>query len=351
LNKLDPDIYYFIGKTFEYCALIITKKKKYLVVPKLEHSRAKEAAKGKSITIRFITQRNLSEMIKSLNLDGRIGVNYEYISLSESESLKKARNILLIDISKELIDMRMQKDAMEISNIRTAARHADDIIREFLKKMANNNNNNNDNKNKNKDKKSKEFRTEMDILKFLDNETRKRGMSTSFKPIIASGKNSANPHHDSKDRLRKGFCVIDFGAKYKGYCSDMTRTIYLGRPTKEEEKIYYLVLKANEDSIRYCSAAKKCSDIDIYCRKILGKHEKNFIHGLGHGIGVEIHEGPTLNSKSKDILKEGMIFTIEPGIYLENRFGIRIEDDILLMKDGKKDILTKTTKKLLCFDL
>jgi Xaa-Pro aminopeptidase len=337
LNKLDPNIYYFLGKTFEYCVLIIKRDEKILIVPKLEYGRAKEAIKGKKIMLKTITQRDFSEIIESLDIKGKIGINFEYISLAEFNGLKKLKKSF-IDISEDLKILRMQKNVDEIKKIRTAARYADKIIANLFERF----------RQKESKPGKKGFKTEREVMEFLDSETKRFGLKTSFKPIIASGKNSANPHHDSNDILHKGFCVIDFGVKYKGYCSDMTRTIYLGRAAKKEIEDYELVLKTNNSCIDFCRVDKKCSDIDRYCRKILGDKEKYFIHGLGHGIGVEIHEGPTLNSRSKDILKSGCVITIEPGIYYPGRYGIRIEDDLVL-KNNSKEILTKTTKKLLCF--
>jgi len=139
--------------------------------------------------------------------------------------------------------------------------------------------------------------------------------------------------------------VIDFGVKYKGYCSDITRTIYLGRPKKAEKKIYNLVLSSQLKAIEKIKENILCSEADKQARKVLGKYKKIFIHGLGHGIGIEPHELPNLSTKSTDKFKQKMVFTIEPGIYSSHKFGIRIEDDILLDKNIK--ILTKTNKNLI----
>jgi len=338
LNKLDPNIYYFVGKTFEYCALLFYKKNVLLTMPRLELGRAREAVKGKDIRLKIIDNRNFSELLSSLDVHGRIGINHESISLAEFNALKtKDKKLIFSDISSQLHDMRMQKTDAELQNIRKAAYHADKIISGLFGKLKNN-------------KQMRHFKKESDIMDYLNSETRKAGLKTSFKPIVASAKNSANPHHDAKDLLGKGFCIIDFGVKYDGYCSDMTRTIYFGTPSKKERELYDLVLKSNVESIRFAERDSRCSDVDKYCKKVLGEYSERFIHGLGHGIGVEIHEGPTLNSKSKDVIKDNMVFTIEPGIYLPGKYGIRIEDDII-MHDGRKEIITKTSKELFCFDI
>ena len=337
LNKSDPNINYFLGRTFEYCALVFSKNTSYLIVPALEYGRGKDALKNmKGAKLKLIQQRNFSEILQGLHIKGRIGLNFESITLSEHHRLKTLKN-KIVDVSSELKDLRMQKTPHEIKNIKEAAHIADKILLRLLFALENN-------------YKTKRFQTEKEVQNYLLSETHKQGLKTSFKPIVASGKNSAFPHHDSTGRLTRGFCIIDFGVKYHGYCSDMTRTIYFGTPNKKDTALYETVLEANNGCIEYSQAGKRCSEIDAHCKKILGKNSKYFIHGLGHGIGVEIHEGPTLNKHSKDILEDGMVFTIEPGVYIPRYGGVRIEDDVLVSQDGK-EVLTKTTKRLLSFKI
>ena len=138
---------------------------------------------------------------------------------------------------------------------------------------------------------------------------------------------------------------MDFGVKCKGYCSDMTRTIFVGNPNKKDKEIYNFLLNIQKNAINEVKENKKCSELYDFVNKNLGKYKSNFTHGLGHGVGVEIHELPNLTLNSKDRIKNNMVFTIEPGIYLPKRFGIRIEDTILFRK--KTEVLTKTTKDLL----
>jgi Xaa-Pro aminopeptidase len=149
-----------------------------------------------------------------------------------------------------------------------------------------------------------------------------------------------------KARLKKGFCIIDFGVKYKGYHSDITRTIYLGNPSKKEITLYNLLLKIQKELIKKIKIGERCSQLYKDTLTLLDKYSDNFTHGLGHGLGLNIHELPNLTEKSEDIFMNNMVFTIEPGIYFQNKFGIRIEDDILI-KNGKIQILTKIPKKLI----
>jgi Xaa-Pro aminopeptidase len=151
-----------------------------------------------------------------------------------------------------------------------------------------------------------------------------------------SGKRAGNEiHPKSTESKLSGFVIIDFGVIYEKYMSDMTRTIFVGRPTKEEKNIYDLILKSEELGINISVPLIHCADIDDIVRNSLGKYKKYFIHMLGHGVGKNIHENPKLYYKlTKPILKENMVITIEPGIYIKNKLGIRIEDTCLITKRG-----------------
>lgn len=171
----------------------------------------------------------------------------------------------------------------------------------------------------------------------------------SFEPIIGFGSHSSMPHHENTSRkLKKGELVlIDMGVLYKGYASDMTRMVFTKSPTPLQEKIYTLVLDAQEAAIQKMKPGMKCAALDHIARSLLAKadYEEYFCHSLGHGIGLEVHEAPTLSSRSKDVLKPGMVVTSEPGIYLADDFGVRIEDMILITPAGHQN-LTRVPKGL-----
>ncbi|MBI2142305.1 M24 family metallopeptidase [Candidatus Woesearchaeota archaeon] len=191
-----------------------------------------------------------------------------------------------------------------------------------------------------------DFRTELDVKNFLESEARKLGCKPSFDTIVASGKNASMPHYSGNGRLNRGFCVIDFGIRHKGYCSDMTRTIYLGSPSAKEKELYSRVRQAQQNGIDAVKEGAVAERVDSAARSALGKHKKAFIHGLGHHIGIEVHDtGQRISPHSKWLLKEGMTVTIEPGIYYRGKLGIRIEDDVLVRKNGC-ELLTKTGKEL-----
>jgi len=191
------------------------------------------------------------------------------------------------------------------------------------------------------------FRTETDVSKFLLQKMQQASVEPSFPSIIASGRHAASPHyHPHSTPIRKGFCVIDMGVRYKGYCSDMTRTIFVGQPTKKERSLYERLLQIQMRTIENVKPGAKPKQLDLFCRNELGDLNTFFIHGLGHGVGTQVHEWPAVNSNNSVPLTEGMVITIEPGLYLAQKYGIRIEDDVLVTKSGC-EILTKSPKELI----
>ena len=194
--------------------------------------------------------------------------------------------------------------------------------------------------------KIKKFETELDIKKFIKNKAKEDNCELAFKPVVAIGKNAAEIHHTAnKTRLKKGFLVIDLGVKYKGYCSDMTRTIYIGNPSKKERKLYNLVLESQLTAFNHTQPEVYAADIDLIARAVLQDYYKHFVHGTGHGVGKKIHQAPSLKPRGRFRLKPNTVITIEPGLYFKKRLGIRIEDSILMKERPIQ--LTKTTKKLI----
>ncbi|MCL2255769.1 MAG: aminopeptidase P family protein, partial [Firmicutes bacterium] len=160
----------------------------------------------------------------------------------------------------------------------------------------------------------------------------------SFDPIVAYGENSAKPHHKPSDRRleKNDIILIDFGVKHKGYCSDMTRTFSIGNVANELKVIYDVVLKSQEYALKHIKAGMTGHEADALAREYIkanGYGEK-FGHSLGHGIGINVHEMPRVAEKSKCVLKEGMVITCEPGIYLEGLGGVRIEDMLTVTESG-----------------
>jgi Xaa-Pro aminopeptidase len=193
--------------------------------------------------------------------------------------------------------------------------------------------------------------TEMEVARFLKSKTIEHGaQGQAFRFIIASGSSAAEPHHKpTNKKIEKGeMVVVDFGVKISGYCTDLSRTLYIGKPTKEYEKIYGLVLKAQEKAIKTVTSGIMAKKIDEAARSYIIKtgYGRMFIHSTGHGVGKKIHEAPKLGPKNNRRLIKGQIVTIEPGVYIKEWGGVRIEDMVLVKKE-ENIVLTKKIPKTL----
>jgi Xaa-Pro aminopeptidase len=192
---------------------------------------------------------------------------------------------------------------------------------------------------------------EIDIAAELEHQARVLGAEgMSFETIVASGPRSALPHGRATTRRlpRRGFLTLDFGVILKGYCSDMTRTVYFGTPKPKERSAYEAVLEAQQAAVAAVGSGVKCGDVDEAARSVLrtaGLAEA-FSHSTGHGVGLEIHEPPRVGTGQTTELRPGMVVTIEPGIYLEGEFGIRIEDMVAVTRTGG-EVLTPAPKVLI----
>ena len=172
----------------------------------------------------------------------------------------------------------------------------------------------------------------------------------SFSPIIATSPNGADPHHGTgKDKIKVGDSVVlDIGGRYKNYCSDMTRTVFIGKePSKEHAHVYNIVKSANEKAISIIKEGVKFSDIDKAARNLITEagYGEYFTHRTGHSIGIEVHDFGNVSSVNDEEVKAGMIFSVEPGIYLKDNIGVRIEDLVLVTKDGC-EVLNTVTKEI-----
>jgi len=180
--------------------------------------------------------------------------------------------------------------------------------------------------------------TEIEVANFIKKSFIKfRVPVLAFTPLVAFGKNTANIHHfiPTKTKLKKGDMVmIDFGCTVNGYCSDMTRTFFFGRPNKKQEKLYLTVLEAQEKALKKLARGeKRAKIIDKNARIFIAKkYKNNFQHGLGHGVGTVIHEWPNFKPNTEDVLPVGCVMTVEPGVYLKNFGGVRIEDMVFITK-------------------
>jgi Xaa-Pro aminopeptidase len=228
-------------------------------------------------------------------------------------------------------ELRRRKDAFELTRMRKAIRRAEESFRE-LKKFI------------------RPGARERDLALKLEYLMREKGSrKAAFDTIVASGANGAMPHASVTDRrIRKGDLVtFDFGAEADGYFCDITRTLCIGRPTQRQRAIHALVLKAQEAAIKSVRPNMSCKAVDTVARDIIrdAGHGEHFGHGTGHGIGLMVHEGPSISPLSRDRVERDMIFTIEPGVYVPGWGGVRIEDMVLVTEKGAK-VLTSLPRDL-----
>jgi Xaa-Pro aminopeptidase len=196
--------------------------------------------------------------------------------------------------------------------------------------------------------------TEIQVVDLITQFINNQKADLAFPPIAAFNENSSEPHHIpiiNSQLSINNLILLDFGAKVSGFCSDMTRVIFLGGPTDQQKKAYQTVLLAQTKAIDLINLGERdCRLLDQLVKEFINdKGHPPYLHSLGHGVGREIHEDPRLSIKRNHLLEPGMVFTIEPGIYLEGKFGIRIEDTVLLTEKGVQ-LLTKSEKKLRTLD-
>ncbi|MEA3513993.1 MAG: Xaa-Pro peptidase family protein [Nanoarchaeota archaeon] len=324
-TKKDFNVNYFGQAVCEIAYLVIPKKgETILFLSQLEYGSIKA-----DVRIEPLDQKLSKKLESGFRKIRKIGINYDVTSINELKNFRKSfPKSKFTDISKICKQLRETKTEEEIKIIKKACSITDRIMKNCISNF-------------------NTFSSEQDVIAFLENNFKKEGCTPSFSPIVASGANAAIPHYKPEGKLKKGFCIIDMGIIYKGYCSDMTRTIYIGKPSEREIDIYKTVLDAQENAISNLKQGKPIKDIDKEMREIMGSYSKYFFHNPGHGLGVEVHEMPALTKYSKIKLKENNIITIEPGIYIPGKLGIRIEDDIVITKKGAV-CLTKSPKDLIC---
>lgn len=275
--------------------------------------------------------KTLFKAIQDTNIRN-LGIEENHITLRQfGEYEKKLSSIKLVPVRGEIKKFREIKDIMEISKIRKAAEITDNAFEHILKYI-------------------RPGITEKEIAIELEYFMKKQGASAvSFETIVASGERSSMPHGAAslKKIEYKDTVTLDFGCIYEGYCSDMTRTVFVGEAKKEMNDIYRIVLEAQQAALQVLKPGLLCKDVDACAREIISRYGygENFGHGLGHSVGLEVHEEPAVSSKSERILEPGMVVTIEPGIYLEGVGGVRIEDLVLITESGYENFV-KVSKKL-----
>ena len=276
----------------------------------------------------------ISELIEARNIK-KLAVEDESMSVAEHKRFSEALPCEITTGASELItSLRRKKTATELEKIAKAQSITDAAFEHILGFIS-------------------PDVTEIDVALELEFFMRKMGADgIAFETIAVSGAASSLPHGvPTNTKFRRGFLTMDFGAKFEGYCSDMTRTICIGRADEEMKKVYNTVLSAQKHALENICEGMLCKDADALARDIIKNagYGDNFGHSLGHGVGLYIHESPSLSPHAKEDsrLERGHVVTVEPGIYLEGRFGVRIEDMIAIDHNGSVRNFTKSPKELI----
>ncbi|MEN8907645.1 MAG: aminopeptidase P family protein [Clostridiales bacterium] len=324
---------YFSGFTGSYAYLLVTKDINYLFTDFRYFEQALlEAPECELVKVNNDFYDCLRDRLNSHNVK-RIVFEGNTMTYTDYDEIKKhIFDIDVVSAKNDIDDIRMIKDKKEIEKIKKAVEIADLTFNHILEYI-------------------KPNISEKDIAAEMEYFMKKNGATKeSFQTIVASGYRSSMPHGIASDKIiEKGEAILlDFGAVYEGYCSDMTRTVFLGNPKDDMLKIYTIVLEAQNKAIEFIRDGVLGIEVDLVARKVISDagYEKCFGHGLGHGVGLEIHEGPKVSPSGKNTLLKNMVTTIEPGIYLSGNFGVRIED-IVVVEDKKSKILTGSTKEII----
>lgn len=325
--------YYLSGFDFDDGYLLVTREESYLIID-FRYIEAAKAETNLEFTVVMMENdpKTLFADLLARHHVKAVAFEENHVSVAELAGLEQLlEGALLIPSDGVIEQLRLYKDQSEIDNIITAQRIAEQAFEHILGYIT-------------------PERTELDIALELEFFMRSHGAkATSFDTIAVSGTASSRPHGVPRPvKLEKGFLTMDFGALYRGYCSDMTRTIAVGVCTDEMRKVYDTVLKAQLAALDAYAVGKTGHELDAVARKIIydAGYEGCFGHGLGHGVGMDIHEAPRVKENYTSPMAVGHVVTCEPGIYLEGRFGVRIEDMVIFTEDGPVNI-TRSPKELI----
>ncbi|MBA2871737.1 Xaa-Pro dipeptidase [Anoxybacillus calidus] len=311
-------------------------KEPILVCPQMEVLQAKQAGWDYHI-IGYSDIDNPWELVsKYINNQkvhvSKIAVEKSHLTMERYEQIHTYfPDTSFLNVEEKLRELRMIKDEKEIAILRQAAELADFGVETGVKALA-------------------EGKTELEIIAAIEFELKKKGVrEMSFATMVLTGEKTAAPHGvPGLAPIKKGdFVLFDLGVVLDGYCSDITRTVAFGEANGQQKEIYETVLKAQIAAIHACKPGIEIGQIDKAARTVIEQagYGEYFTHRVGHGLGIDVHEYPSMNSTNTMPLQQGMVFTIEPGIYVPAIGGVRIEDDVFITKDGV-EILTKYPKEL-----
>lgn len=313
-------IFYYTSFSVDDGVLVITDEAQFLLTDMRYYEMALKRARA---TVLLLDEVPLTDFLKSKEIE-EVGIIYKLETALTFNELVK--NFKVFDCYDIVFNKMAVKNSQEIALISKSC----EIIQNSYKIALNN---------------LKEGITEREFSAILEYNFKLQGADgASFETIVAFGEGSAIPHYKTGDvKLKKDMPVlVDFGCVYKGFCSDMTRSFYFGTPTDEYVHVYSAVLRAQEYALKNVRSGLTSVEADEVARSILKEYglDKYFTHGLGHGIGVKVHEGIPLSKKGNHLLEDGNVFSIEPGVYINGKFGVRIEDTVYLSKGKCVPLIT-----------
>jgi len=334
LTTSRPNWYYLTGFTGEYGALVLSRRDATFITDGRFMVQGRDECSG----IQFIQQQSsLFEGVGRFLKDSkfrRVGFDPTQVTVAQLQALRRAAGtrVRWVAASGKVESLRMRKDAAELAQMRRAAILADEVVQFGIGLL-------------------KPGIREIEVGTEIEFQMRKRGASgPAFETIVAFGDRAALPHaRPTAKRLRKNeLVVLDLGVILGHYCSDITRTVYVGRAPKRVRTWYGAVLEAQKAAIAAVKSGAVCGDVDGAARQVLAAYrlEHLFVHSTGHGLGLEVHEDPRVARGQKKRLEPGNVITIEPGVYAAGIGGIRIEDDVAVQADGP-EVLTRTPRDLI----
>ncbi|BDQ05056.1 MAG: Xaa-Pro dipeptidase [Candidatus Dojkabacteria bacterium] len=335
LFNSESNVFYLSKFSSTYAFIVITPSNQYFLTDARYYENAK--AKLQEFEVVQLQQgtKGLKLFLNDLGIK-TLGFEKDRVTLDFYENLKEGLQAELLGYTKFLEEFRTVKTEEEIQIIRTAVHKIDDIYSGLIEWLRSND--------------ISRLTESMVRRKLVDLILQEGGSGESFPSIVATGSNSAIPHWETADQhvLSDAPLLIDTGLKYKGYCSDFTRTIYFGSPTKQFEEIYKIVKEANIAATSCVKAGVSVSEIDLAARHVIESYGygQHFIHSTGHGIGIDIHEHPRVHKDENAVLPENTVITIEPGIYIPGYGGVRLENVVVVRKDSA-EVLTRTSLDIL----
>jgi Xaa-Pro aminopeptidase len=329
------NFFYLTGFSGDAGALLVEESRATIFTDSRFAVQAREEVDAARVAIvRIPPAVAAGDLLKRRRRSGTCGFEHERLSVAQFAAVRRAAGscIRWKGLSGAVEVLRVVKDAEEIERIRLAGALASRVVAEVIRLL-------------------RPGVREREIAAEIDHRMRRGGASApSFETIVASGPRSALPHARPTDKplARNELVVLDLGAILRAYSSDLTRTVYLGRAPKEIRRWYGAVVQAQAAARNAIRAGVTGGEVDAAARKTLRRARlgRYFVHSTGHGLGLEVHEGPRLARGQKNILPAGSVVTVEPGVYVPGRGGIRVEDDVLVLEKGA-ELLTSATRELI----